>query len=430
MAKRHLDEIDNYDHIASNSNLPEVVVSAPRKRNILQEWWNDISNYNFGKDIKNIFKDTPDVRHMVADLQNFGIIPKGSKDKNYSYGIAPVVDNPTGFTITPDYLVSDFVKRYGSKSKYAMDIAEDIFGLNPNLQIVDYISASKYGKIFNERIRKTLQLAKQRGTLRTSKEPNIVVADNEGRKILYDKFINDTPILPGRKEVIHAGDPVTSKGKLSKDYYYKTEPPTTPFDNEPYSFADRRHNTVVLVPKNGNYENMYKYVLPHEKTHIFIDSKKEAELFGTDRGLGAPYHEPGDYNINLDLYLARPDEQLARGTQIKNYLGITDDSPITSEQLKYAAENYVKDTGHNNNMTSFFSMIKDYDKAAKWLSLAPSILPISIGTAEYLYNNNNNYKFGGRRSLKSGGSIYIKPENRGNFNATKERMVTLIEFLK
>ena len=115
MAKRHLDEIDNYDHIASNSNLPEVVVSAPRKRNILQEWWNDISNYNFGKDIKNIFKDTPDVRHMVADLQNFGIIPKGSKDKNYSYGIAPVVDNPTGFTITPDYLVSDFVKRYGSK---------------------------------------------------------------------------------------------------------------------------------------------------------------------------------------------------------------------------------------------------------------------------------------------------------------------------
>ena len=28
---------------------------------------------------------------------------------------------------------------------------------------------------------------------------------------------------------------------------------------------------------------------------------------------------------------------------------------------------------------------------------------------------------GGRRSLKSGGTIYIKPENRGKFNATKER---------
>ena len=35
--------------------------------------------------------------------------------------------------------------------------------------------------------------------------------------------------------------------------------------------------------------------------------------------------------------------------------------------------------------------------------------------------NRKKLEEGGRRSLKSGGTIYIKPENRGKFNATKER---------
>ncbi len=61
-------------------------------------------------------------------------------------------------------------------------------------------------------------------------------------------------------------------------------------------------------------------------------------------------------------------ELKARGTQLKNYFGITDDTPITGDMLKYAAKNYVKDTGLDNNMTQFFSGIKDWDAAAEWLS--------------------------------------------------------------
>lgn len=289
------------------------------------------------------------------------------------------------FILSPDYLVEDFVKR--NKSKYAEDIAEDMFGFDKGLQLVDYNSMNNYGEIFNKRLQKTLPLAKQRGTLRTDIEPNVVVADSEGRRILYDKFINDTPTLKWDRTV-HIGDPVTDKGKLAADYYYKTKPAESVFDSNPSSFADRKNNTIVVIPRNGNYENMYKYTVPHEKTHIFIDGKKEAELFGTDRGLGTPYHEPGDTDISLDLYLARPDEQLARGTQIKNYLGITDESPITAEQLKYAAEHYVKDTGYDNNMTAFFSMIKDYDKAAKWLSMAPLTLPFIFGHQQ-THNSHN-----------------------------------------
>lgn len=299
--------------------------------------------------------------------------------------VTPIQD-VTENIFSPDYLANTYINSYKDKSKYIEDIANDMYGLNPNLQLVDYNAMNEYGKVFNERIKKTLPLAKKRGTLRTEIQPNIVVADGEGRNILYDRFINDTPILRDRKEVIHWGDPVTSKGKLAKKYYYMTRPAEGPFDARPSSFADRENNTIVVIPRTG-YKNMYKYTVPHEKTHIFIDGRKEAQLFGTDRGFGVRPHKAGDTDIQLDLYLARPDEQLARGTQIKNYLGITDESPITPKQLKYAAENYVKDTGYDNNMTEFFSTIKDYKKAAKWLSRAPVALPFIGGsTAATLYN--------------------------------------------
>lgn len=303
------------------------------------------------------------------------------------------------FVTNPENLVKEFIKRNHGKTRYVRDIAEDIYGLNPNLQNVDYKAMNRYGKVFNKRIKRTLPLAKARGTLRTNKEPNVFVADYEGRRRLYDTFINDTPTLKWDRTV-HIGDPVTDKGKLAKDYYYKTTPAETVFDSKPSSFADRKNNTIVVIPR-GNYKNMYKYALPHEKTHIYIDGQKEAKLFGTDRGFGVRPHKAGDTSIDLDLYLSAPDEQLARGTQIKNYLGIIDESPITSEQLKYAAQNYVKDTGYDNNMTDFFSTIEDYDKAAKWLSLAPLI------AAPLIVN----------RSEKRNGGIHIAPSKRGTFTA-------------
>ena len=274
------------------------------------------------------------------------------------------------YVSSPDYLAQDFVKR--NKSPYSIDIANHMYGLDESLNFVDYRAMNDYGRVFNERIKKTLPLAKQRGTLRMDKNPTIIVADYQGRQFLQNRFFEELNKVNG----IHYGDPITPTGILAKKYYYKTSPAKDVFDIDPASFADRKNNTIVLVPSSGDYENMYKYTLPHEKTHIFIDGRKEAALFGDDRGFGALPRRNGYIDIDLDLYLNRPDEQLARGTQIKNYLGIVDESPITPEQLKYAAQNYVKDTGYDNNMTDFFRSIKDYKKAAKWLSLAPSVSPI------------------------------------------------------
>lgn len=61
-------------------------------------------------------------------------------------------------------------------------------------------------------------------------------------------------------------------------------------------------------------------------------------------------------------------ELVARGTQLKNYFGLKGGEPITEDMLKYAAKHYVKDTGLDNNMTQFFSGIKDWKAAAEWIS--------------------------------------------------------------
>lgn len=295
---------------------------------------------------------------------------KMNKTNDNKSPIKPSIGDVHNYVSSPDYLAQDFVKR--NKSPYSIDIANHMYGLDESLNFVDYRAMNDYGRVFNERIKKTLPLAKQRGTLRIDKNPTIIVADSQGRQFLQNRFFEELNKVNG----IHYGDPITPTGILAKKYYYKTSPAKDVFDIDPASFADRKNNTIVLVPSSGDYENMYKYTLPHEKTHIFIDGRKEAALFGDDRGFGALPRRDGYIDIDLDLYLNRPDEQLARGTQIKNYLGIVDESPITPEQLKYAAQNYVKDTGYDNNMTDFFRSIKDYKKAAKWLSLAPSVFPI------------------------------------------------------
>ena len=102
--------------------------------------------------------------------------------------------------------------------------------------------------------------------------------------------------------------------------------------------------------------------LPHELAHIY----RRRDILDTPLFYKGSFF-PGILPKGLDLYIIG-DESLVRGTQLKNYFGITDNSPITADMLKYAAKNYVKDTGMNNNMNQFFHTITDWDKAAKYLS--------------------------------------------------------------
>ena len=81
-------------------------------------------------------------------------------------------------------------------------------------------------------------------------------------------------------------------------------------------------------------------------------------------------------------------EVAARGSQLHDYFGHTGTEPITAEELQYAKEHYVKDTGINNLMNNFLWSINDYDALAKWMTkYSTGIVPLGIIGNNQLNNN-------------------------------------------
>ena len=105
-----------------------------------------------------------------------------------------------------------------------------------------------------------------------------------------------------------------------------------------------------------------------------------------DHAIHIPGEAPKGFDTSLtdlsDYFSARNGTELTgRGTQIKDYYGLSSpDQEITEDMLRYAAKNYVKDTGMDNNMTEFFKSIVDWKEAAKWLSKWSTIIgtPVTI----------------------------------------------------
>lgn len=130
-----------------------------------------------------------------------------------------------------------------------------------------------------------------------------------------------------------------------------------PGDNDRRSFTIMDSDRV----KNKYTPEQFETITSHEVHH------------GLDR-LAGKIPKARGFADNRDPYLSISSELAARGTQLKNYFGLYDDSQkITGDMLRYAAKNYVKDTGINNNMKSFFSYITDFDKAADWLSKVATV---------------------------------------------------------
>lgn len=125
---------------------------------------------------------------------------------------------------------------------------------------------------------------------------------------------------------------------------------------------DKRPFVYINPKAMRDYNFKTDTTLPHEIAHILSRYHGNLPYY---------YNTPGFYSDilpkRINNYL-RDDELWARGTQLKNYFGITDDTPITADMLKYAAQHYVEDTGMDNNMLQFFHTINDWDKAADQLS--------------------------------------------------------------
>ena len=87
----------------------------------------------------------------------------------------------------------------------------------------------------------------------------------------------------------------------------------------------------------------------------------------------------GKAGNDVDVFKDKANELSARGSQIKDYFGLTEpDQKVTPEMLKYAARNYPNEV-MDNNMVSFFNGIKDWDKAAEWITkYSTSVIPAVI----------------------------------------------------
>lgn len=133
--------------------------------------------------------------------------------------------------------------------------------------------------------------------------------------------------------------------KREEDYY------TSVFDDAPEEYR----NPAVVTSAEA-----------HEFSHYVFDPDKlpppNVYSFNNMTPKQIRYLKGNEVNKNRGMELT------ARGTQIKNYFGLSKDEPITEDMLKYAADNYVKDKKFDNNMTDFFSGIVDYKGMAKWLT--------------------------------------------------------------
>lgn len=147
------------------------------------------------------------------------------------------------------------------------------------------------------------------------------------------------------------------------------------------AFAPASEGKVFTTKRLLDPDNL-PIINSHEVEHAIHIPVRPAEGFDFDylRKMAEDATEPEYFIRNNNTELS------ARGTQLKNYFGLTrPDQEITEDMLRYAAQNYVKDTGFNNDMTGFFNSIIDWKKAAKWLSESATAY-----TGISLLNNKNN----------------------------------------
>lgn len=150
--------------------------------------------------------------------------------------------------------------------------------------------------------------------------------------------------------------------------------------NEEFAaFSDRTRNiyTTILDDAPDRFKNpRYRTTTEaHEFAHFAFNPQRRPPLDVYNPPLTNPHRE---YLLGLKDRNEYGTELTARGTQIKNYFGLDKDKPITEDMLKYAADNYVKDKGFDNNMTDFFSGIKNYKEMAKWLSELSPMLALPL----------------------------------------------------
>lgn len=140
---------------------------------------------------------------------------------------------------------------------------------------------------------------------------------------------------------------------------------------------DSGHATAIIG--TGNIIKDNKLAHPN----VYISHEMDHALHVPDEPL------PKGTLVNPDNYFVKYNntEVSARGSQLHDYFGHTGTEPLTVDELQYAKDNYVKDTGVDNNMTELFQSVKEWEPLAKWMTkYSTGIIPLG------LINNNQSTK--------------------------------------
>lgn len=187
------------------------------------------------------------------------------------------------------------------------------------------------------------------------------------------------------------------------------------YDREPQQYLDNMvqdmhvvndENPADLLYKVANYAKDTDAQATASSGNIYIGKDGMFKIFNeyggnpknirrvisheVDHAIHIPAEPPRGFDTGyIDKHISQPGyfsnkngtELAARGSQLKDYYGLDDpNQEITEDMLRYAAENYVKDTKLDNDMGLFFKSITDWKEAAKWLSKYATIagVPITI----------------------------------------------------
>lgn len=187
------------------------------------------------------------------------------------------------------------------------------------------------------------------------------------------------------------------------------------YDREPQQYLDNMvqdmhvvndENPADLLYKVANYAKDTDAQATASSGNIYIGKDGMFKIFNeyggnpknirrvisheVDHAIHIPAEPPRGFDTGyIDKHISQPGyfsnkngtELAARGSKLKDYYGLDDpNQEITEDMLRYAAENYVKDTKLDNNMGLFFKSITDWKEAAKWLSKYATIagVPITI----------------------------------------------------
>lgn len=290
------------------------------------------------------------------------------------------ITNPdilTDYIITPEQAWNMSMKNPG------LNIGQALF----NSQVEDEIFRNSiFLKSFNQSLNKVL---KSHGYPEMQiNTDNIITKRN-----VLNQVLHHTNKANATKKIMSAAfhDVLKRDPDAAKEFYTLVD---NTYDN---AFASTNNGVMYIPPKTSNFGRTVSHEMGHlEDMNIFGDDPVYGIVESTQNTV-APRSTSALFEKAFDLSkldrstaqyfggaLGNSTEMVQRATQIADYLGLKKGEPITPEKLRYAINNYIKDTGMDNNMSEFFSTIKDIDAAAKWMSaFHKAVVPGAVSTATY-----------------------------------------------